>query len=121
MTTGVPVPTWLRLREPGTPEDTKLGMSGQQRGFNDLSEGEKQQLVQRMQSEAQQATYSDILVAAKKKCFPLCIDRPGKEFSAKEQRCLAQCTDRFLEARLLVGSAVVRRLQQDQQRRQQQM
>lgn len=88
-------------------------------GFDGLSEQEKVNYVRQLQGAANEEIMVQIVQSAKKKCFKICVDSPGREFTHAEQKCLAQCTDRFNEARKIVAHTVSRLSKQREQQRQQ--
>merc|ERR1712194_514102 len=47
-------------------------------------------------------------------CFKKCVETPGSRLSSSEQRCLSQCTDRFMDTMMAVQESFVAQAQQQQ-------
>nr|AGM33007.1 mitochondrial import inner membrane translocase subunit Tim13 [Coptotermes formosanus] len=50
------------------------------------------------------------------KCFKKCIIKPGTSLDNSEQKCVAMCMDRYMDAWNLVSKAYSNRLQRERQR-----
>lgn len=48
------------------------------------------------------------------KCFRKCVTKPGTSLGGSEQKCIAMCTDRFMDTWNLISRAYVRRLEREQ-------
>ncbi|RDX43984.1 hypothetical protein K466DRAFT_646284 [Polyporus arcularius HHB13444] len=47
------------------------------------------------------------------KCYVKCVPKPGSDLSSSEQKCLAQCMDRYLEAFDMINRTYVARLKKE--------
>merc|ERR1712045_131506 len=64
-----------------------------------LADPQFQRLIQ--QTEAQQKMQA-VIHELSEKCWETCMDKPGPKLTGKEQNCLSNCVQRFIDANILV-------------------
>mmetsp|Transcript_262 Transcript_262/g.621 ORF Transcript_262/g.621 Transcript_262/m.621 type:complete len:83 (+) Transcript_262:75-323(+) len=49
----------------------------------------------------------ELFESIRSKCYEKCVTRPSSSLSSSEQKCLANCCDRYVEATAVVSQAVM--------------
>jgi len=76
----------------------------------------KGQIMERLQTELAVASAQELLQRMTDKCFKKCVTKPGTSLDSSDQKCVAMCMDRYIDAVNLVTRAYTQRLQQEQSR-----
>lgn len=53
-----------------------------------------------------------LLQSLNEKCFKMCVSTPGSSLDNSQQKCLAKCTDRYIEAWNSVSRALTNTIRQ---------
>merc|ERR1712212_520922 len=59
------------------------------------------------------ANAQELLSKMSDKCFKKCIIKPGASLDSSEQKCIAMCMDRYMEAWNLVSQSYTKRLSKE--------
>merc|ERR1712025_143470 len=76
-------------------------------------EPNKAMVMQQVQQQIAVAQAQELLSKMSDKCFKKCITKPGSSLDNSEQKCLAMCMDRYMEAWNLVSQSFTKRLSQE--------
>ncbi|KAL2213422.1 hypothetical protein CC79DRAFT_1391374 [Sarocladium strictum] len=74
----------------------------------------KQQLMQKVQVEAQTANLRMLLEKIQENCFEKCVPKPGASLSSGEQTCVTTCMEKYMQAWNQVNSAFINRVRAEQ-------
>ncbi|KAH8176237.1 tim10/DDP family zinc finger domain-containing protein [Sarocladium implicatum] len=74
----------------------------------------KQQLMQKVQVEAQTANLRMLLEKIQENCFEKCVPKPGSSLSSGEQTCVTTCMEKYMQAWNQVNSAFINRVRAEQ-------
>lgn len=76
-----------------------------------LTAEQRQMVLVRAQQEANQSVTQGMLEKMMKTCFTKCISSysSGDKLDTKEQSCMANCQDRYLDVRKEVANAIEKR------------
>ncbi|KAI0749904.1 Tim10/DDP family zinc finger-domain-containing protein [Daedaleopsis nitida] len=55
----------------------------------------------------------ELMTKVSDKCYVKCVPKPGTSLSSSEEKCLAQCMDRYLEAFDIISRTYVARLKKE--------
>ncbi|CAM4880053.1 unnamed protein product [Rotaria socialis] len=58
----------------------------------------------------------ELLQKLSDKCFKACVQKPGSTLSSSEQKCISQCSDRYMEAWNVVSRSYADRIKREQNR-----
>ncbi|XP_066927369.1 mitochondrial import inner membrane translocase subunit Tim13-like [Clytia hemisphaerica] len=89
----------------GFESSSRYGSSGGQPSSSQMMEAVKQQIAV--------ANAQELLSKMSDKCFKKCITKPGANLDNSEQKCLAMCMDRYMEAWNLVSQTYTNRLNKE--------
>ncbi|GFG37592.1 hypothetical protein Cfor_12679 [Coptotermes formosanus] len=81
-----------------------------------LSGLQKDELMEQVKQQIAVANAQELLTKMTEKCFKKCIIKPGTSLDNSEQKCVAMCMDRYMDAWNLVSKAYSNRLQRERQR-----
>lgn len=81
-----------------------------------LSGLQKDELMEQVKQQIAVANAQELLTKMTEKCFKKCIVKPGTSLDNSEQKCVAMCMDRYMDAWNLVSKAYSNRLQRERQR-----
>ncbi|CAK9807278.1 Mitochondrial import inner membrane translocase subunit Tim13 [Anthophora plagiata] len=81
-----------------------------------LTEKERSELMQQIKQEVAVANAQELLSKISEKCFKKCVVRPGTSLDSSEQKCVAMCMDRYMEAYNLVLKTYTARIQKEHDR-----
>ncbi|CAK9821616.1 Mitochondrial import inner membrane translocase subunit Tim13 [Anthophora retusa] len=81
-----------------------------------LTEKEKSALMQQIKQEVAVANAQELLSKMSEKCFKKCVVRPGTSLDSSEQKCVAMCMDRYMDAYNLVLKTYSARIQKEHDR-----
>jgi len=81
-----------------------------------LSGPQKDELMEQVKQQIAVANAQELLTKMTEKCFKKCIIKPGTSLDSTEQKCVAMCMDRYMDAWNLVSKAYSNRLQRERQR-----
>ncbi|XP_077977005.1 mitochondrial import inner membrane translocase subunit Tim13-like [Glandiceps talaboti] len=74
---------------------------------------EREALMDQVKSQLAVANAQDLLQKMSDKCFKKCIPKPGATLDSSEQKCLAMCMDRYMDAWNTVSKTYTTRLQRE--------
>jgi hypothetical protein len=77
--------------------------------INSLTPQQKQAVMMRAQQEANQQIMQGMIEKMTATCFKKCAGTSGDRLDKKEQGCLANCQDRYLDTREQVQAALAKR------------
>ncbi|KAH3737065.1 hypothetical protein DPMN_043641 [Dreissena polymorpha] len=66
-----------------------------------------------VQNEINMKLAMEKLQLATDKCFRKCVNKPGSSLESYQQKCLANCTDRYFDAEELVSRSLLNRMQSE--------
>lgn len=72
------------------------------------------EIMARVRAEVQEQQLQELVQTLSEKCFEKCV-RPSSALSTSEQACISKCSDRYLNAMVLVFQAVSRKAEQSGQ------
>ncbi|XP_012285694.1 mitochondrial import inner membrane translocase subunit Tim13-B [Orussus abietinus] len=81
-----------------------------------LTGGQKEELMEQVKQQIAVANAQELLTKMTEKCFKKCILKPGTSLDNSEQKCVAMCMDRYMDAFNLVSKAYSNRLQRERNR-----
>ncbi len=82
-------------------------------GLSGLSGSQKDELMEKVKQEIALANFQELLTKITEKCFKQCISKPGTSLDNSEQKCVAMCMDRYIDAYNTVSKAYSSRIQQE--------
>jgi len=77
-----------------------------QEQLKNMSPQQQQALMQRMSSQVEQAQLQDIVAVTSDICVKKCLGVSGNQLDRKEQTCMANCMDRYIDTMKVVGGAL---------------
>ncbi|KAG7200925.1 hypothetical protein KM043_003286 [Ampulex compressa] len=80
---------------------------------NTITGAQKEELMEQVKQEIAIANAQELLSKMTEKCFKKCIGKPGTSLDTTEQKCVAMCMDRYMDAFTLVSKAYSKRLQRE--------
>ncbi|XP_043260633.1 mitochondrial import inner membrane translocase subunit Tim13-B [Colletes latitarsis] len=86
--------------------------------MDSLSSGSltRDELMEQIKQQIAVANAQELLTKMTEKCFKKCISKPGTALDTSEQKCIAMCMDRYMDAFNLVSKAYSDRLQKERNR-----
>ncbi|XP_034942520.1 mitochondrial import inner membrane translocase subunit Tim13 [Chelonus insularis] len=78
-----------------------------------LSGAERDEFIQQVKQEIAVASAQELLTKITEKCFKKCVNKPGTSLDSSEQKCVAMCMDRYMDAFTVVSKAYGNRLQRE--------
>ncbi|XP_015589436.1 mitochondrial import inner membrane translocase subunit Tim13 [Cephus cinctus] len=81
-----------------------------------LSGIQKDEIMEQVKQQIAVANAQELLTKMTEKCFKKCISKPGTSLDSSEQKCVAMCMDRYMDAFNLVSKAYSNRLQRERHR-----
>ncbi|XP_064594965.1 mitochondrial import inner membrane translocase subunit Tim13-B-like [Liolophura sinensis] len=82
-------------------------------GGSSMSSAQRDQLMDQVKQQIALANAQELLQKMSEKCFKKCIHKPGTSLDSSEQKCVAMCMDRYMDAWNLVSRAYSNRLQRE--------
>lgn len=73
----------------------------------------KSQMMDAVKQQIAVANAQELLSKMSDKCFKKCIYKPGASLDNSEQKCIAMCMDRYMDAWNLVSESYTKRLSQE--------
>lgn len=77
--------------------------------LNQLTPQQRQAIMMKAQQEANQQIMQEMIEKMTASCFKKCAGTSGDKLDRNEQSCLANCQDRYLDAREQVQAALSKR------------
>jgi len=77
--------------------------------LNQLTPEQRQSVMMKAQQEANQQIMQGMLEKMISTCYSKCAGTSGDKLDSREQGCLAQCQDRYLDVRQQVQEALQKR------------
>jgi len=74
---------------------------------------QREQLFDQVKQQIAVASAQELLQKMSDKCFKKCVTKPGSSLDNSEQKCVAMCMDRYMDAWNLVSRAYGSRLQRE--------
>lgn len=81
-----------------------------------LDSSQRQQLMDQVKTQIAVANAQEILQKMSDKCFRKCVAKPGTSLDNSEQKCVAMCMDRYMDALNIVTRTYTQRLQKEKSR-----
>ncbi|CAF1024700.1 unnamed protein product [Adineta steineri] len=81
-----------------------------------LDTNQRQQIMNSVQQQMAIQNAQEILQKLSDKCFKACIQKPGSTLSSSDQKCISQCSDRYMDAWNIVSRAYGERIKREQLR-----
>ncbi|XP_031828494.1 mitochondrial import inner membrane translocase subunit Tim13 [Nomia melanderi] len=81
-----------------------------------LTSSQREELMDQIKQQIAVANAQELLTKMTEKCFKKCIIKPGTTLDSSEQKCVAMCMDRYMDAYNLVSKAYSDRLQRERNR-----
>lgn len=81
-----------------------------------LSDREKNELMEQIKQQVAVANANELITKMSEKCFKKCVIRPGTSLDSSEQKCVAMCMDRYMDAYNLVLNTYSSRIQREHDR-----
>ncbi|KAK9877857.1 hypothetical protein WA026_020087 [Henosepilachna vigintioctopunctata] len=78
-----------------------------------LSGAQKDELMDQVKQQIAVANVQELLTKMTEKCFKKCINKPGTSLDSSEQKCIAMCMDRYMDAWNLVSETYRLRIQKE--------
>lgn len=78
-----------------------------------LSGAQKEELMDQVKQQIAIANAQELLTKMSEKCFKKCIYKPGTALDNSEQKCIAMCMDRYMDAWNLVSRTYSSRIQRE--------
>ncbi|XP_047987653.1 mitochondrial import inner membrane translocase subunit Tim13-like [Cydia fagiglandana] len=78
-----------------------------------LSGTQKEELMDQVKQQIAIANAQELLTKMSEKCFKKCINKPGTALDSSEQKCIAMCMDRYMDAWNLVSRTYSSRIQRE--------
>ncbi|XP_076237851.1 mitochondrial import inner membrane translocase subunit Tim13-B [Calliopsis andreniformis] len=78
-----------------------------------LTNSQKDELMDQIKYQIAIANTQELLTKMTEKCFKKCINKPGTSLDSSEQKCVAMCMDRYMDAFNLVTKAYTERLHRE--------
>ncbi|KAI0212364.1 Mitochondrial import inner membrane translocase subunit Tim13 [Lamellibrachia satsuma] len=78
-----------------------------------LDGAQKGQLMEQVKAQIAVANAQELLQKMSDKCFKKCISTPGASLGNSEQKCVAMCMDRYMDAWNVVSRTYTQRLQRE--------
>jgi len=79
-----------------------------------LDTNQRQQIMMSVQQQLAIQNAQELLQKLNDKCFKACVTKPGSTLSSSEQKCISQCSDRYMEAWNIVSRAYADRIKRQQ-------
>eukprot|EP00979_Chaetoceros_neogracilis_P002385 scaffold410_cov267-Chaetoceros_neogracile.AAC.33 len=80
-----------------------------EQAMSQLTPQQRQAVMMKAQQEANQQIMQSMIEKMVATCFKTCAGTSGDKLDSREQGCLANCQDRFLDVREQVGKALEKR------------
>ncbi|XP_034244431.1 mitochondrial import inner membrane translocase subunit Tim13-B [Thrips palmi] len=77
-----------------------------------LSGLKSEELMDQIRQQLAIANAQLVIQKMTEKCFTKCISKPGSSLDNSEQKCVAMCMDRYMDAHGVVSTAYLNRLRQ---------
>ncbi|XP_076161894.1 mitochondrial import inner membrane translocase subunit Tim13 isoform X2 [Ptiloglossa arizonensis] len=78
-----------------------------------LTSKEKDDIMEQIKQQIAVANAQELLAKMAEKCFKKCIIKPGTSLDSSEQKCVAMCMDRYMDAFAVVSKTYSERLQRE--------
>ncbi|XP_078699108.1 mitochondrial import inner membrane translocase subunit Tim13-B-like [Branchiostoma floridae x Branchiostoma belcheri] len=73
----------------------------------------RDELMDQVKSQIAIANAQELLQKMSDKCFKKCVTKPGTSLDNSEQKCIAMCMDRYMDAWNIVSRTYSTRLQRE--------
>ncbi|PSN32515.1 Mitochondrial import inner membrane translocase subunit Tim13-B [Blattella germanica] len=77
---------------------------------------QRDEIMEQVKQQIAVANAQELLTKMTEKCFKKCINKPGTSLDSSEQKCIAMCMDRYMDAWNLVSKAYGSRIQREKDR-----
>merc|ERR1711953_388731 len=84
-----------------------------QEQLKNLTPQQKDELMRNVQAQVALANMQELLTKVTDKCFKKCISSPSSSLSGGDQKCLAMCMDRYMDAFNIVSRSYTQRISQE--------
>ncbi|CAF1193355.1 unnamed protein product [Rotaria magnacalcarata] len=81
-----------------------------------IDSSQRQQIMATVQQQLAIQHAQELLQKLSDKCFKACVQKPGSTLSSSEQKCISQCSDRYMEAWNVVSRSYADRIKREQHR-----
>ncbi|XP_065582840.1 mitochondrial import inner membrane translocase subunit Tim13-like [Artemia franciscana] len=78
-----------------------------------ITGAQREQLIEQVKEQIAVANAQELLSKMTDKCFKKCVVKPGSSLDSSEQKCIAMCMDRYMDAWNLVSKTYSSRLQRE--------
>ncbi|XP_044736141.1 mitochondrial import inner membrane translocase subunit Tim13 [Chrysoperla carnea] len=78
-----------------------------------LTGAQREEFMEQVKQQIAISHAQEHLTKMTQKCFQKCIYKPGTSLDSSEQKCVAMCVDRYMDAWGLVSRAYATRLQKE--------
>ncbi|XP_038079023.1 mitochondrial import inner membrane translocase subunit Tim13-like [Patiria miniata] len=78
-----------------------------------LDSAQRGQIMDQVKTQIALANAQELLQRMTDKCFKKCVNKPGTTLDSSEQKCLAFCMDRYMDAWNTVSRTYNQRLQRE--------
>ncbi|KAK2588041.1 hypothetical protein KPH14_004111 [Odynerus spinipes] len=81
-----------------------------------LTGAQRDEFMEQVKQQIAVANAQELLTKMTEKCFKKCVIKPGTSLDSTEQKCVAMCMDRYMDAFNLVSKAYSNRIQRERNR-----
>ncbi|KAJ9592693.1 hypothetical protein L9F63_015637 [Diploptera punctata] len=81
-----------------------------------MESAQREEIMEQVKQQIAVANAQELLTKMTEKCFKKCINKPGTTLDSSEQKCIAMCMDRYMDAWNLVSKAYSSRIQREKDR-----
>jgi len=78
--------------------------------------GNREEIMEQVKQQIAVVNAQELLTKMTQKCFTKCIIKPGSSLDSGEQKCVAMCMDRYMDAWNVVSRAYGNRLSKERSR-----
>lgn len=82
-------------------------------GIDYGSSQEKGRVMEQVRNQIAVATLQELIMKMSDKCFRKCVSSPSTSLDNREQKCLGNCMDRYMESWNIVSRAYSDKLRKD--------
>ncbi|CAF1044484.1 unnamed protein product [Rotaria sordida] len=81
-----------------------------------MDSNQRQQIMASVQQQLALQNAQELLQKLSDKCFKACVQKPSSSLSSSEQKCITQCSDRYMDAWNIVSRTYANRIKREQQK-----
>ncbi|CAF0789860.1 unnamed protein product [Rotaria sordida] len=81
-----------------------------------IDSNQRQQIMASVQQQLALQNAQELLQKLSDKCFKACVQKPSSSLSSSEQKCITQCSDRYMDAWNIVSRTYANRIKREQQK-----